>query len=859
MRVTASGGRQILAACLSVIVWLSLTVVFASAQIFAEDERNVSQMANFQNECAIAINPSNRDELFVACNKEGAGLFFARSVDRGHSWIYPDADKALADGHDAFPLACCDPSVAWDSFGNLYLTYLIVDTAEPDEIAGLEALLSVDGGQTFQHLWTIAGSVDQPTVVAANTPDPGAPSPVAVWIVWNFSSNMRAIGAPVTGSGQANIGPFPMFPEDILDTTGCSFGDVAIAPDGTVVQVCQAPVGSETDGHIQTHVDPDGLGSQGFEPRIMPDIDVSVGGIDSIPAQHSKGIDAEAGLAYDRNPASPHYRRLYLVYTDEVPDESDDTDIMLRYSNDNGRTWSSPPIRVNDDTTVRSQFLPRIAVNPSSGNIMVCWHDARNSLGNNQMQEFCSVSTPTSSAPSFFPNGQVGAGTSSGTGSSSAGPHDIEYGDYSGLDYLQGRAHPVWADQSNVTGDNPDGTTKWEAESSRVGGGVMASEGEPHITTVDGVRYDFQADGDFVAARAADGFEVQLRQKAVPTTYFPEPNLHTGLATCVSINSAVAARVGTHRVTYQQSLEANTDLELRIDGNLAPLSDDGVELSGGGRVLRSAVGGMEIEFPNGALLSATPGFWGPLGRWYLNVNIADADAYEGLMGARPAGSWLPTLPDGTSLGTIPASLTQRYDGLYRTFADAWRVPEGSSLFEPQPTPAAIDLAAAAWPKAAPPCTLGEKAAVEPAKQGEAEEACHGLADYERRRNCVFDVALTGEAGFAKTYLETERLERWGTTTMLSAEMTRGPDVATRFFLATAVPRWPFSKEPLKGSVQFYAGSKPAGEPVELDGDGRATWIPKDFDWQSYEVTARYIPAKESEFLTSLSGKVGTTK
>src|SRR5205823_9113438 len=72
--------------------------------------------------------------------------------------------------------------------------------------------------------------------------------------------------------------------------------------------------------------------------------------------------------------------RVYLVYTLEQKNESDNTDVYVRYSDDNGATWSTG-VRVNDDATVNSQFLPKIALDPTSGKIAVAWYDARNDLG----------------------------------------------------------------------------------------------------------------------------------------------------------------------------------------------------------------------------------------------------------------------------------------------------------------------------------------------------------------------------------------------------------------------------------------------------------------------------------------------
>lgn len=171
-------------------------------------------------------------------------------------------------------------------------------------------------------------------------------------------------------------------------------------------------------------------------------------------------MDAEPGLAWDRT-GGPHNGRVYLVYTIEQGNESDNTDIQLRYSDDNGASWSAP-VRVNDDVTVNSQFLPKISLDPTSGHLAVSWYDARNDLGaggpsdtdgvpNNDAQFFAAFSRD---GTAFTPNRRVSVGTSN----SHDAHNGIDYGDYSGLAYYNGLAHPVWADNSNSTGQNPDGT-----------------------------------------------------------------------------------------------------------------------------------------------------------------------------------------------------------------------------------------------------------------------------------------------------------------------------------------------------------------------------------------------------------------
>ncbi|MEO8458957.1 MAG: thermonuclease family protein [Dokdonella sp.] len=410
-------------------------------------DRNTSQKSGADSECAVAQNPSNPLQLFKACNTSGAGMFAARSIDGGASWIYPDPDdKTITDGDPGQGAsACCDPTLAWDSFGNLYITYI------NSSVNAIVTILSTDGGATFSDLASFSGSVDQPTVVANDTT-----GGVAVWIVWNQSS-MRARGAIATGLGV--VGTFGAS-QTIPTTSGCSFGDVAIAPSGAVMQVCENPTGGQGAASIRMNVDADGTGVNNFGASTIATT-TNVGGFDFIPPQNSRSVDAEAGLAFDRRVGSPSFGRAFLVYTEETVDESNDTDILVRYSDDTGTTWSSP-IKVNDDVTTNSQFLPKIASDPATGNIGICWHDARNSAGNTQMQLFCAIALPTAGVPAFGTNVQVSDGISTSNGSG------VEYGDYMGLTFNAGMVTPVWADTSNSTGDNPNGTSNFDAYADRL-------------------------------------------------------------------------------------------------------------------------------------------------------------------------------------------------------------------------------------------------------------------------------------------------------------------------------------------------------------------------------------------------------
>ncbi len=282
-----------------------------------------------------------------------------------------------------------------------------------------------------------------------------------------------------------------------------------------------------------------------------------------------------------------------------------------------------------------------------------------------------------------------------------------------------------------------------------------ASVGEPHVTTIDGTRYDFQSAGEFVLLRHPEDLEIQTRQAPVATTFNPGPDPHDGLASCVSINAAVAARVGKRRVTYQPNLSGVPDpsgLQLRVDGALVTdLGPGGLNLGNSGRITNTvAQGGLQIDFPDGTVLFVTPAWWDGIRQWFLNVDVIPARAANGLMGAVPKGSWLPALPDSTSMGPMPRLLHDRFVGLYQKFSDAWRVTNSNSLFDYAPGTSTDTFTNRNWPPEQPPCSLQGTIPVEPASELVAKQACQSVIG--DNAHCVFDVRVTGNPAFATTYL-----------------------------------------------------------------------------------------------------------
>ena len=306
-------------------------------------------------------------------------------------------------------------------------------------------LVSQDKGKSFRLLTSFQEkvTVDQPTVVTGDDKsDPAATDAGAVWVVWNMGvpqgesgvwiDQMVARGAPVRGTG--DIKPFNNL-QNVTGTDNCNLGDVALGPEGAVVLACQVPDGDGDKGPatIRVSTDPDGLGDKPFGDAV-PVVKTNVGALEVIPAVNGTHLDAEAGLAFEKK-AGPNFGWLYLVYTEQTPPGTADLDVMIKVYD--GAKWSEPK-RVNDDRPGKSQFLPRIAIDPTSGNISVCWYDTRDSdYKNDSMQVFCTVSPPGETLQ-FLQNARIGDSLST------SGGIDPGYGDYSGLAYGNGVAHPIW-------------------------------------------------------------------------------------------------------------------------------------------------------------------------------------------------------------------------------------------------------------------------------------------------------------------------------------------------------------------------------------------------------------------------------
>ena len=354
-----------------------------------------------------------------------------------------------------------------------------------------------------------------------------------------------------------------------------------------------------------------------------------------------------------------------------------------------------------------------------------------------------------------------------------------------------------------------------------------ADNGDPHMRTVDGRRYDFQAVGEFTMLRDRDGMEIQVRQTPVQTAT-PITDSYSGLTSCVSLNTAVAARVGSHRIAYQPARESG-QLQFFLDGKPARLPTEGIDLEGH-RVSAFDAGGataLRVDYAHNAVLAVTPHFWSSHNIWYMNVSVAHTQADEGIMGSIPPGSWLPALPNGAMVGPMPRSLHERYVALYKTFADAWRVTGETSLFVYAPGTSTETFTDRDWPAERLPCKLKPQfeipGAPAPVNIGieKAKQICQGVTIDDLHRDCVFDVATTGDEMFAQGYLLAQDLRLRGSTVQLACDKPQTRRGESLTITATVSPIGSGRPTPA-GAVTLMVDGVAAGVPVALDERGRAS-------------------------------------
>ena len=471
---------------------------------------------DYQGETAISIDPADplrmvghantfyRDPA-AACqapapnaSKTFGTMALYGSNDGGITWHYNCAPWP-ADGTGSISGASAyfgsDPAVDWDSSGNAWAAYLLIDengggTADGSAIGIAK---STDSGLSWSPVGLVINNLSNSSVFEDKElmaiDRSGGAHDGRIYVIWD-ENNAERIAFSDSGATGA-------WTTVVLDSTHvCVGADVKVGDDGTVYAVWnRLGFKGNTQSSESTVFAKSTNGGATWTTAVTVAAHrlFSFGTNNTPPAQNQRGVNAFPSLDVDRNPASAFHGRLYVTYGDYPVGTTSGTNqnVYLKTSSNGGTTWTADPgVLVNDDGGTSTQVFPWLAVDQTDGSVNLAWYDTRNDAVNNKKTQFFyarSVNGGVSVEPNIllmdgganFANA-VSYCDENSTDNSADNPN--QYGDYSGIAANLRQVHALWTDSRNLYPSAPDSRAEDVATTTIVNCSPPVWPGDPSVT-----------------------------------------------------------------------------------------------------------------------------------------------------------------------------------------------------------------------------------------------------------------------------------------------------------------------------------------------------------------------------------------
>ena len=371
-------------------------------------------------ESHIAVNPAAPTEFFTVFNTTGNH----GTID-GYNWF----QSSVSWGASVWG----DPVLAYDSLGNLYYENMYGSGT----IQGCKVAVSSNGGQTFGTGVTAIAGVDKNWIAADQT---AGPYSNYVYSVMTSSSGGNFSRSTNLGSSWSNTATF--------GTQGLPGMMVCVGPNGNVQggTVYVVTNGGNTFSSTYTFYRSHDGGStfQLMSSQNFPNyVGTNVNGRHSVENMRTRPYPF---ITAD-NSYGPYRGRLYCVYASNQPSgNGNKPDIWVRYSDNEGASWSSPII-VNDDdnTTQHHQFAPAPWCDLKTGRLYIQWMDTRDCPTSDSALIYGTYSDM--GGEEFMPNVAISNAKMKINCSSCGGGGTPRYqGDYNGIVSNSKTSMSAWAD-----------------------------------------------------------------------------------------------------------------------------------------------------------------------------------------------------------------------------------------------------------------------------------------------------------------------------------------------------------------------------------------------------------------------------
>src|SRR5947209_12251852 len=366
---------------------------------------DISNECGPQSESFIARSPAASHALAAGSNEifrlPMRGYFQAK----GATWGGVDLPLPPAQGANSIDFGS-DPSLAFDSRGNLFYSYIVVFFGNGAGVNATEMAVarSNDNGRTYPSVtyFSYAGGSDHFNDKPMITTDNGATSRFrdSIYVAWDAAAGGSTGGGVRFAYSRDHGASFNVTRADDPQGPGRAIGaSPAVGPDGTVY-LAWNDYSANTIAFNRSS-----SGGQTWDkqrvvaPKSIP-FDIA------IPAESFRGALVYPALDVDRS-NGPHRGRIYCSWMDKNKDSVEATDIFLSYSDNKGLTWSKPAPVTDQFGYPVDRFNHWMSVDAATGDVNLSFYDTRNDTTGSRYMTDVYFSQSKDGSVTWLPNARV--------------------------------------------------------------------------------------------------------------------------------------------------------------------------------------------------------------------------------------------------------------------------------------------------------------------------------------------------------------------------------------------------------------------------------------------------------------------